>query len=65
VVERGNGVEHVLKGNALTLPKGSRIRVQTGGGGGYGDPAERDPAAIADDLADGYITAPPASHQKS
>jgi N-methylhydantoinase B len=62
VVERGNGVEHVLKGNALTLPKGSRIRVQTGGGGGYGDPAERDPAAIADDLADGYITAPPVSH---
>ena len=27
------------------------------GGGGYGDPQERDPAAVAADLRDGYITA--------
>jgi len=56
VVERGDGAEHILKANALPLPKGSRIRIQTGGGGGYGDPAERDPAAVAADLADGYLT---------
>ena len=26
------------------------------GGGGYGDPAERDPAAVAADVLDGLIT---------
>ena len=31
--------------------------MQSSGGGGYGDPATRDPAAVADDLADGYVTA--------
>ncbi|MFC0531612.1 hydantoinase B/oxoprolinase family protein [Phytohabitans kaempferiae] len=56
VVERGDGAERILKVNALPLPKGSRIRIQTGGGGGYGDPAHRAPEAIAADLADGYIT---------
>jgi len=25
------------------------------GSGGYGPPSERDPARIADDLADGYV----------
>jgi N-methylhydantoinase B len=29
----------------------------TPGGGGYGDPARRDPAAIARDVARGYYTA--------
>lgn len=26
------------------------------GGGGFGDPAERDPAMIAHDLREGYVT---------
>ena len=26
------------------------------GGGGYGDPAKRDPDAIARDIAEGYVT---------
>ena len=30
--------------------------MQSSGGGGFGDPAGRDPAALADDVADGYIT---------
>jgi N-methylhydantoinase B len=33
------------------------IRVSTPGGGGYGDPARRDPARIARDVARGYYTA--------
>jgi N-methylhydantoinase B len=32
------------------------MRVITGGGGGYGDPAEREPELIHADLADGYVT---------
>jgi N-methylhydantoinase B len=30
--------------------------LESGGGGGWGNPAERDPAAIARDLADGFVT---------
>ncbi|MFD1715837.1 hydantoinase B/oxoprolinase family protein [Amnibacterium flavum] len=58
VVDRGDGEEHILKVNALPLPKGSRVRIQTGGGGGYGDPTLRDAKAIEEDLIDGYTTAP-------
>jgi N-methylhydantoinase B len=40
----------------LPLPKGSLVELQTGGGGGYGQPAQRDPAAVAADLLEGYVT---------
>jgi N-methylhydantoinase B len=33
------------------------IRVVTGNGGGIGDPKQRDPAAVADDVLNGLITA--------
>jgi N-methylhydantoinase B len=33
------------------------VRVVVAGGGGYGDPAERDPEALARDVADGKLTA--------
>ncbi len=29
----------------------------TGGGGGYGPPSERDRAAVARDVAEGYVSA--------
>ncbi len=35
---------------------GDRIRLTTPGGGGYGDPARRDPAAVALDVAEGYVS---------
>lgn len=35
---------------------GDRLRLIGPSGGGYGDPAERDPAAIRDDVLDGYVT---------
>ncbi len=38
------------------LPKGSRVIVEMGGGGGFGPPSERDVQAILDDIADGYVT---------
>jgi N-methylhydantoinase B len=37
----------------LVLPPGAVIRVETSGGGGFGDPAARDPALCADDIEDG------------
>ena len=45
-----------LKVNDVKLPAGSVIKSMTGGGGGYGDPAERDPELIREDLLDGYIS---------
>ncbi len=35
---------------------GDRIQLVTPGGGGYGDPAARDPAAVEEDLREGYVT---------
>lgn len=58
LVDRGDGATEILKVNRFPVPRGSRVVVQTGGGGGYGDPAGRDPAAIARDLDNGYVTSP-------
>jgi N-methylhydantoinase B len=33
------------------------VRVVVAGGGGYGDPSERDPDAVSRDVADGKLTA--------
>ncbi|MFB6068776.1 MAG: hydantoinase B/oxoprolinase family protein [Halobacterium sp.] len=38
------------------VPAGTTIRILTPGGGGYGDPADRDGAAIEADLADGKMS---------
>lgn len=32
------------------------IRIITGAGGGFGDPRERDRAAVAEDIRNGFIT---------
>ena len=40
----------------MQLRAGDAVRVFTAGGGGYGDPHERDAEAIAADLAQGYIS---------
>jgi len=38
------------------LIEGDLVRLITAGGGGYGDPLERDPQLVLDDVLDGYIT---------
>ena len=38
------------------MPKGGTLRVETPGGGGFGDPKTRDPEAIARDIRDGKVT---------
>ncbi|MBW3665209.1 MAG: hydantoinase B/oxoprolinase family protein [Actinobacteria bacterium] len=40
----------------VAITAGDRIRMRSPGGGGYGDPADRDPAAIERDIANGYLT---------
>lgn len=41
--------EHLSKAQDIPLKAGDRVRVKTPGGGGYGDPADRDAALIAED----------------
>jgi N-methylhydantoinase B len=47
----------VLKVDRLPLPKGSRVVVRTGGGGGFGPPDQRSDVDRAADAADGYVMA--------
>lgn len=63
---RPNGITALIPGRdpmplkkvtSMPLPAGSVLRVETGGGAGYGSPAERDPEKVARDLRQGYISA--------
>ncbi|MEW9807313.1 hydantoinase B/oxoprolinase family protein [Mesorhizobium sp. ZMM04-5] len=49
--------KHLSKEQDIPLKAGDRVRVETPGGGGYGDPRERDPALVKRDVAMGYYTA--------
>jgi N-methylhydantoinase B len=40
----------------MKLKRGQKVRLETPGGGGYGDPAERDRAAIERDVALGFVS---------
>jgi N-methylhydantoinase B len=48
--------QHLLKVNALPLKPGDVVRVQTGGGGGFDDPLERDHRLVQRDVLDGYVS---------
>ena len=41
----------------IKLKKGQRVHLETPGGGGYGQPFERDPKAVARDVALGFVSA--------
>jgi N-methylhydantoinase B len=51
------------KATRLQLPKGSTLELTCGGGGGYGPPSERDPAAVHADVREGYVTEAKAREQ--
>ncbi|WP_439402496.1 hydantoinase B/oxoprolinase family protein [Bradyrhizobium sp. DASA03068] len=42
--------------SGFTTHAGEMIRIVTGSGGGYGDPKERDRAAVEEDIKNGFIT---------
>jgi N-methylhydantoinase B len=58
LLTRADGTQAALRSklSELQLHRGDTIRIESSGGGGYGSPAERDPAAIAEDRARGYVT---------
>ena len=47
----------MMAGSHIPVPINAEAIVRTGGGGGWGDPLERDPAQVADDVAEGLISA--------
>ncbi|MEM1264379.1 MAG: hydantoinase B/oxoprolinase family protein, partial [Pseudomonadota bacterium] len=57
IVEHPDGRrEEYLKISDVPVKKGTRILSQTGGGGGYGDVADRDAGAVKQDIVDGYLS---------
>ena len=53
-----NGELEEIKHTALYLPlnPGERIEYHFAGGGGWGDPLERDPQKVRDDVLDEYVS---------
>ena len=57
VVCVGPGFElQTLKSPLVPIPALTEVRTETGGGGGFGDPYTRDPADVAADVLDGYVS---------
>jgi len=48
---------HLSKEQDIPLQAGDRVQVNTPGGGGYGDPRQRDQVAVKHDIAMGYYSA--------
>ena len=65
-VLRGNRVDRPFdnaKGDGYELAAGDSVLVRTPGGGGYGDPNERDAALVERDVRRGYLSAEQAEQQ--
>lgn len=56
VLDAGTDHEIVTRGGTYPRPAGSRLDNRTGGGGGYGDPLERSPERVLDDVLDGFVS---------
>jgi len=46
----------MLKVSSQPVSAGTKVRIRTGGGGGYGPPTKRDKERISQDVLDGYIS---------
>ena len=57
-LRRADGDEVMLssKVRGVEMSRGDSIRLETAGGGGYGDPADRSEDAVIADLAGGYVS---------
>jgi N-methylhydantoinase B len=53
---RGEDVLRVGRAPRVELARGDLVRVVTGTGGGYGDPFEREPERVRQDVVAGYVT---------
>ncbi|WP_179137091.1 hydantoinase B/oxoprolinase family protein [Candidatus Entotheonella palauensis] len=57
VIARGDGSKEVVRSKLLTtVHAGERLIVKTAGGGGYGDPKERNREAVVEDVRNGKVS---------
>lgn len=57
VIYRADGTEEIVPSKLVTtLRPGDRVHVETAGGGGVGDPAERDRALVREDVDNGKVS---------
>ena len=56
IVEPDGTTHEHGKATRLPVPQGSLVQIETGGGGGYGPPAERSAASVRDDVENGYVS---------
>jgi N-methylhydantoinase B len=49
-------LRHVRKATQHPIAAGERVKIMTGGGGGWGAPSERDPEAVRRDVREGYVS---------
>jgi len=56
IQSRSKGEFEALKNPRIDLEGGDRVIVTAGGGGGYGDPLDRDPEAVRKDVIEGYVS---------
>ncbi|HUK79644.1 MAG TPA: hydantoinase B/oxoprolinase family protein, partial [Nitrososphaerales archaeon] len=58
VIEKANqGPRRLRKVAAESMQLGDLVRLKTGGGGGFGNPMERDPERVMSDVINGYVSA--------
>ncbi len=56
LMRRDGSEQKLLKATSVPMAPGDRLIFRTAGGGGWGDPRQRDPRKIADDVAKGYVS---------
>lgn len=56
IQSKAGGEYEILKTSGLPLAEGDRVTINAGGGGGYGNPLERDVEAVRRDVIDGYVS---------
>nr|MDT0657709.1 hydantoinase B/oxoprolinase family protein [Micromonospora sp. DSM 115978] len=56
IVFPGTDREARVSTKRTAVVPGDRVTLLTAGGGGHGDPADRDPAAVRRDVAEGYVS---------
>jgi N-methylhydantoinase B len=57
VLEQADGSRSEIgKVDVLRMPPRATLRIETAGGGGYGNPFERDPALVLADVRDGLVS---------
>lgn len=63
VINPGTDREVIKAGSYNLLDTGEVLANNTGGGGGYGDPFERDPIRVSADVRNGFVSAAAASRE--